>query len=465
MRTQTEATWEVVWQTKLTDGKLLALRKLVPKEFAWIGLQKGWEKTNLPFQSQIVDLTLEDLKTHLWMSGSTGAGKSTAIQLLMGQAIRFGRSIVVIDMRGEVVRSALELATGRVDPSLVQLFDLREIEHPTTGFNPLAGKGEPYFRALTVIDALESQFELGVQVRDTFLNLLMALAEAKATLVDIERMFFDAPFRASVVAKSTSESVIGFWERYGDLSPEKQLTLAQPCINKVSLLVTPKALRRTFGHSQPVDLGKHLNTPGSVTLVSLAADQLAGASRLFGNIFLGSLKREIFARISIPESQRNNVTLFVDEFETFNQKEFESILSEGRKYRIQGIFANQVLAQLSPTMRSLILNNVGAKFVFRTGRDDSTALSRDITGDPKAMDFTTLPTGEAYLWRKNKPLVHVVLNEPLIKNPGSLSGEAERYVESIRALIPKSVEDHSIAPPLREETNNSKVRATLEDWL
>lgn len=260
----------------------------------------------------------------------------------------------------------------------------------------------------------------------------MLLAHTGHRLTRLEDLFYDRRFLAACVAACRLESVAAFWTRFADLSRDRQAALATPVLNKVSLLLATDTLRSILGHERPLDLGAHLNSQGSVTLVSLAVDETHSAGLMMGKLALSSICREIFARVEIPQANRVPVRLYVDEFEHFGMDEFETILAEGRRFGLSLVLAHQTLAQLSPKMRSMVLGNVGMKFVFRTGREDSAVLSRDITGDPRAADFTALPTGECGMWVRNvSGLTHVEVNAPIVRHDGSRSPEEESFRNAV----------------------------------
>ncbi|MBS1702607.1 MAG: type IV secretion system DNA-binding domain-containing protein [Armatimonadetes bacterium] len=433
----------------------------------WIGAVKGWELVPEPVPNALVSLPPKDLARHCLIVGATGAGKSVTITNLIAQDILLRHSFAVLDLRGDIVATALELCAGHVEPERVVLFDLRERERPF-GFNPLFGSGEPYFRALNVLNVVEKESSSwGVQLGETLRFAILLLAEVQMPLTCLERIFFDDAFRASLIAVSNAEDVKGFWHRYGDLSKERRQNLASPVLNKVSLLFATEGLRRTLGHLAPVDLGRHLNSPFSVTLMSLAADELHEAGRAVGSLMLAAFTREIFARITVPEEQRVKIRLYVDEFENFGTREFETIIAEARKFRLALLIAHQTTMQLSPKVRSIILNNIGAKLFFRTGREDSSILSRDLTGDPKAIDFSSFDMGEFMLWRNGQGLVHVEGNQPLVAG-STLSQNGEAYRQAVRALAPPyepvaTGTDSPSPPPRRSRKASSE--SILEDWL
>ncbi len=448
----------------------MVVRKSKPESF-WIGARKDWkvrQAMKLPF---LVSITPDELKTHALLLGSTGSGKTTALVHLIAQCIGSGRSLIVFDFRGALANSTFQLACLRLPAEKIALLDLRE-KLPLVGFNPLAGAGDPYFRALSVIDAVAEESESwGVQLSETMRYALLLLAAKGQPITNLERVLYDSEYREGLLNGFNDEQLTGFWERYGALSKDRQATLAGPVMNKVSLLFATDGLRKLFSHPRPLDLAKHLNTPGSVLIISLAADELSGAGRMVGNIILNAIRREIFARITIPEQKRNPVQLIVDEFEHFDSSVFEDFLAEARQYRLALIVAHQTLTQTSPKFRSLVLNGVGVKMFFRTGREDGVLLSKDLTGDSKAIDFNNTPVGEAYLWKKERGVEYILVNAPLLK-PSLIRTLATFLVKDRMRREARAIFDSGRGPdvPAVSSANSPKgpkppKPTNLEDWL
>lgn len=379
---------------------------------------------------------------------------------------------MLLDARGDLAAAVIELAAViGIDPANVKFFDLREKVRPV-GFNPLHGSGEPYYRALGVLDAVAAESESwGVQIAESLRNAVLLLAEAKSPLTHLEPLFYDASHRHRLTSGAMSAQVSSFWGRYDALSPDRQAALAAPVLNKVSLLFATESLRRLYGHQSPVDLGSQLAKRGSVTLVSLAVDELHSAGWMTGSLFLSSICREIFSRVGMAESDRCPVRLYVDEFEHFGMKEFETILAEGRRFKFSAVLAHQTLAQLAPKMRSMVLGNVGVKAVFRAGRQDADILNKDLTGNAKAFDLPSLPVGDAILWRRGSPPLHIEVNAPLLTDVGRVSERARRFRNVLRSLTPQFVEEF-YAPNRTPSAKTEKLEPrdgdrgrSLEDWL
>lgn len=446
----------------------------VPIQDHWIGIVKDWLDRCQSFGEALVNVA-PALSTHGLYIGATGSGKTNCmLHTFVGDLLN-GQSVVVLDARGDLVLAIVELAArAGVDPSKVQIIDLREKVNPV-GFNPLAGKGEPYHRAFGLVDAVAKWSDYwGPQLAETFRNATLLLAEAQGSLLQLEGLFYDSKLRRELIARAASQSLRGYWERYDSLSPDKQAALASPVMNKVSALISTEGLRRMFGHPAPLDLGRHLRTPGSVTLISLAIDELHSAGWMTGGMLLNALCREVFSQATVAESQRNPIRLYVDEFEKFSMEEFETILAEGRRFGFSVVLAHQTLAQLSPKIRSIILGNVGVKLVFRTSYQDAEILNRDLAGVKGAFDIPNLPVGEAVLWRRGAYPVQIEVNEPLIRDVGGQSKLAQAFLKQIVALRPAYVEPAESKPEPRVEVcelpappkrSSCPPNTKLEDWL
>ncbi len=429
----------------------------------WIGVRKHWQRICRSLGEALVSLPPEALETHGLVIGATGSGKTNLIHHLCAQDILRGHSVVVLDARGDLSIAILELAArAKVDPSRLTFLNLREKDRPT-GFNPLSGDGEAYYRALCVLDAVAAESDSwGVQIAETLRNAVLLLAEAKGTLTELESLFYNPHSRRALMQRAYSENVLAFWQRYNQLSPDRQGALAGPVLNKVSMLFATETLRKVLGHFEPLDLARCVNTPGSIILVSLAVDELHSAGWMLGSIFLSSLCREIFSRTELAESQRVPVRVYVDEFEHFGMREFESILAEGRRFKCSAILAHQTLAQLTPKMRSMILGNVGVKVVFRAARHDADILCKDLTGNIKSFDLAAFKIGEALVWRRGEEPVHVEVNAPLIRDVGRPSVAAQKLLHAIRMRTPLVRE---VPPQTPKDDFPDEEPPSLGAWL
>ena len=93
----------------------------------------------------------------------------------------------------------------------------------------------------------------------------------------------------------------------------------------------------------------------------------------------------------MPEDQRQDFSLYVDEFQNFATDSFATILSEARKYRLSLILANQFMTQLTDQIREAILGNIGTVISGRIGITDAEILVKKFSPTFDAEDLTRLP--------------------------------------------------------------------------
>jgi CxxC-x17-CxxC domain-containing protein len=102
-------------------------------------------------------------------------------------------------------------------------------------------------------------------------------------------------------------------------------------------------------------------------------------------------------RIDIPEKDRRDFYLYVDEFQNFATESFANILSEARKYRLNLIIAHQYIEQLDEKVAAAVFGNVGTIICFRVGGADAEALLNEFTPRFTEEDLVNLTKYNIYL--------------------------------------------------------------------
>lgn len=372
---------------------------------------------------------------HVYVIGGTGSGKTNLLLRMIRDDIAARRSVVVLDLRGDLVDRILRLLAAGENPDLADrlvLLDLRDDGH-VLPVNPLIGPGEPFARALHVLSVIRKQSESwGVQLEETLRNTLLALAETGWSLLEVEPMLTSAAFREEVLGGVSDPYVVSFFERYGELPEEKQVTWRLPVLNKVTPLLSVAPLRRTFGSRESLAFGELFDEgPGAIFLASLAVDRLHEAAYLAGGLLVSSLQTAMMARTAIPEDERVPVMLYVDEFETMATERFEAIVAEGRRFGLGLTLSHQNLTQVPATLRSVLRNNVRTQVYFSTGAVDASELSGDVVAVAKREEIKralmTQRVGEAFVVRRGRETVRAAT--PLYRE----APVSREKVEAVRA--------------------------------
>ena len=104
----------------------------------------------------------------------------------------------------------------------------------------------------------------------------------------------------------------------------------------------------------------------------------------------------------MPEEQRHDFFLYIDEFQNFITDSIATILSEARKYRLELIIAHQYMKQMEDnkgktTVRDAVLGNAGTIVSFRIGVEDAEILAKEFAPVFSAYDLVNVEQYTAYV--------------------------------------------------------------------
>lgn len=168
-------------------------------------------------------------------------------------------------------------------------------------------------------------------------------------------------------------------------------------LNKVGRFNADPVLRAMIGQSKStIDIERIMNT-GRVLIVNLAKGRLGDKpAQLIGASLVSPFAQAAETRATIPESERRDFTLYVDEFQNYASLSFATIRSEARKWRLSLCLCNQFLAQLPEDLRHAVLGNVGTLVAFRVGNADAKILAAEL-GIDNAAALTDTPKYQAWV--------------------------------------------------------------------
>ena len=121
---------------------------------------------------------------------------------------------------------------------------------------------------------------------------------------------------------------------------------------------------------------------------------------LFGSLLLTSLEQAAMTRAELPEEDRRDHYLYLDEFQTLATPSTGIMLSESRKYRLCLALSHQLTKQLDDATWHSVLGNVGTMISFRVGSEDAAMLAPAFSKFPdqlKPQDLSNLPNYTAYV--------------------------------------------------------------------
>jgi hypothetical protein len=102
-------------------------------------------------------------------------------------------------------------------------------------------------------------------------------------------------------------------------------------------------------------------------------------------------------RVKIDPLKRVPFYLYVDEFQNFAGGNFESILSESRKYKLGLHLTHQFTSQLPEELLSAVFGNVGTMAAFSVGAQDARILQNEFAPYFEENDLISLRRFQIYL--------------------------------------------------------------------
>jgi hypothetical protein len=335
----------------------------------------------------------DDLRQHLYLVGKSGTGKTTLLFNLILQAIESGSGVGVIDPHGDLAHELLDhIPRSRIED--VVYFNPSDGENPI-GFNVLRSRGAPHLVASGVVAALKSIWRdsWGPRLEYILYAAVAALVECdNVSLLGLQRMLSDARYRAWVVRQVSDPMVRSFWEHEFANYDRKFLQEAvAPIQNKVGQLLMSPLMRNILGQVRSTIDARFMMDDGRIFIANLAKGKLGeDKSNLLGALLVTQFQLAAMSRADVPEGERPDFRLFVDEFQSFTSDSFAAILSEARKYRLGLTLAHQYLEQVRPEIRQAVFGNVGSLIAFRVGQTDAELLEREFSHTYPAARFTGL---------------------------------------------------------------------------
>jgi hypothetical protein len=427
--------------TERTIARWVNSRASAPSARPGVSSGLGYE---VEHPDQAFDIAVQDRLRHTYILGSTGSGKTNLLLQLVERDITEKRSLVVLDMRGDLVDRIITRHAEHLDSEKLHLIDLRNVAI-SSGLNPFQSGHDPYGAALHVHAVLRSSAESwGVQLDETLRCSLIALSYARRSLADLPKLLGNAGYRSGILSLVPDEQVNDFFARFEQLSTDRQIAWTLPVLNKVSAFLSHPTIRAILQERLTLDLPRVLNERGSVTLVALAADRLHGLAGVFGCLVVSAVENAAMSRVGIPEEQRNPVHLYLDEFENFQSPAFESIIAEGRRFRLGLTLSHQNLHQLDSKLRHTITNNAATRIYFRTGHVDAKELGSELDAfgiKGASKHLLRLPVGEAFVIDSGAEARHVAFHEA-----SRDSGSPERVRAILEALAQRTAPSAEASP-------------------
>jgi hypothetical protein len=380
----------------------------------------------------------EDRRRHFYIIGMTGVGKTTLQREMIRQDIEKGEGVAVIDPHGDLIEDTLaNIPKERMDD--VVLFEPFDRERPC-GLNMLEWhtpeqRDFAISEMVTIFSHLFSAEFIGPMFEYYMRNAMAAIAADKdnpGTIVEIPRIFTDNQFMEERLSKVSDFMVRSFWlKEWKQTTGQTRSDMLGYVVSKIGRFVSDEMMRNIIGQSKSgFDLEDIMNNK-KIFLANLSKG-LTGEinSSLLGLILVSKMQIAALRRARIPEKERSDFYLYIDEFQNFTTNSVATILSEARKYRLSLILGHQYMPQLKEEIKNAVVGNVGTMVSYRIGATDAEFLENQFQPEFSKFDLSNLDNFQYII----KMLVNNKVTSPFkINAPKPTPGNKER-ADAVRRI-------------------------------
>jgi hypothetical protein len=352
-----------------------------------------------------------DRRRHMYEIGQTGTGKSVFLQSLIIQDIQNNKGVCVVDPHGDLIESVLtHIPKERAEDVII--FDPSDGERPL-GMNMLEYDDDEQktFVINEMINIFDKLYDLkatgGPMFEQYMRNAMMLIMDDKesgATLLEIPRVLADETYRKHKLSKVKNRFVKDFWEKEAQKAGgEASLANMVPYItSKLTPFVSNDLIRPIIAQQKSAFNFREAMDNNKIILLNLSKGKIGEMnSNLLGMIVIGKLLFAAMSRVDIPEEQRSDFYLYIDEFQNFMTDSISVILSEARKYRLSLILAHQYINQLvnngDTSIRDAIFGNVGNIISYRIGVEDAEIIAKQMAPVVSEYDLVNMPKYTCYI--------------------------------------------------------------------
>ena len=307
----------------------------------WLKFQESAPPTNLPKGGTIIGesnfrgerrpvyVSEDDRRRHIYVIGQTGTGKSTLMQGMVIDDIKTGKGVSIIDPHGDLVETILEhIPKERAED--VILFNPGDIERPL-GLNMIEFDFNHPEQKTFIVNEMQAIFNklfdketMGPMFEQYMRNALLLLMEDSltepATLIEVPRIFTDTDYRRRKLMRIANPTVVDFWEKEAiKAGGEASLANMTPYItSKFNNFIANDFIRPIIGQPKSAFNFRSVMDERKILLVNLSKGRIGDINAgLIGMVIVGKLLMAALSRVDVPQEERKDFYLYIDEFQNF----------------------------------------------------------------------------------------------------------------------------------------------------
>jgi len=328
-----------------------------------------------------IRLGLSDRQRHMYVVGQTGTGKSTYMENLALQDMLNGNGFAFVDPHGDVVDRLLAMVPKERTEDVIY-FSPAEMDYPI-GLNLFEYNSPDQidFLIQETLNMLQKLYDpqhqgiMGPRYEHIFRNAALAVMADPdgGTFVDIPKLFRDPAFLKQKLQHVRDQNVLDYWQKEYPASQRSNDAgeITAWFVSKFGAFLSNEMMRNIIGQTKSAFDLRNIMDNKKILLVNLSKGRTGELnSKLLGMVFVMKFQAAAMSRADVPEDQRPDFSLYVDEFQNFSTDSFATIMSEARKYHLNLIVANQFTTQLTQEIRDAVFGNMGTIVAFRIGQND-----------------------------------------------------------------------------------------------
>ncbi len=391
-----ESTWEKkmedVFETKQVHRQLWGFPVFKDWVLMWWNEYRN-KKTPVYFDRK-------DRWRHHYIIWKSWGWKSVFISYLARQDMRNWDGLCVIDPHWDLVEDVLAF-TPKERAKDVVVFDPADDWYPMwlNMLEVISTDNDARKREMdrAAMDATEIFIKIfgdevfGPRIQHYFRNWCLTLMEDLEdgwTLIDVPRLFVDDAFMKFKTSKITNPVVKSFWEHeYANTWDREKQEMIPYFSSKFGPFITNTTIRNIIGQPKSAFNIREIMDNRRALLVNLSKWKIwALNAQLLWLIFVSKVNMAAMSRADMPEPDRKDFFMYVDEFQNFATETFGEILSEARKYKLALIMAHQFIAQIGwsgsqkwdkPSIKDAVFWNAWTIMSFKVWADDAEYLEKE----------------------------------------------------------------------------------------
>ncbi len=323
---------------------------------------------------------------HVFVVGTTGAGKTTVLTNLIESGIKRNQPLFYIDGKGDqALKARLQLA-AETQQRPFYCFDMLG---NSAAYNPLASGGysSKKDRLIELRHWSEDHYR---KLAESYLQIVFKVLTACNRYVDL----------STVAAALTPETLYTLIRQATDDHLIDSVDTIAPHYTAITSLVAEinTLVQSEIGHlfqTQGKDTLTFSRALKNNAIVYLGLQPLAfpAYARTLGKLMINDLKALAADQLMQPEAVRQKIWTIFDEFSVFAGDQIVHLVNQGRSAGLQAVLATQsltdIIRQGDQALLGQILNNCNNFIILRQNNPQDAELLAHLIGTESSFDVTS----------------------------------------------------------------------------